>query len=484
MCILSEGNINEQNENAFINSPLFKYIIQQTTVISQGGAKMSQKNNFWLEQTADILWGPATIGLIMIVGLIFTVNTGAFQIRHGKKWLGATIGSVLKKGDSLRVKDKKSISQFQSLTVALAGTLGTGNIVGVATAITIGGAGSIFWMVISAVLSMIICYAENVLGILYRRRNTKGEWCGGPMQYMEYGMGCKWLAVIFALACTLAALGMGNMVQINALAQSAQDSLSIPPLVTGIIVASVVGAVLLGGIKRAAMLTEKLIPIISIAYLAVCLIVITVNAKNIPQAFSDIIKGAFAPESAAGGVLGTLLIGIRRGIASNEAGLGGSVMVHSCADVEHPVIQGMWGIFEVFADTVVFCTLTALAILTSGALGSGLDGALLSAAAFESVLGSFGGVFLTVSIALFAFSTMIGWSCYGEKSFTYIFGEKYTVLYRVIFIMAIVLGSVMQLSAVWSVSDILNAVMAFPNLAALIILAPKVKTATKDYLSK
>ena len=182
-------------------------------------------------------------------------------------------------------------------------------------------------------------------------------------------------------------------------------------------------------------------------------------------------------------MLGTLLIGIRRGIASNEAGLGGSVMVHSCADVEHPAVQGMWGIFEVFTDTVVFCTLTALAILTSGACESGLDGALLSQAAFESVLGGFGGVFLTVSIALFAFSTMIGWSCYGEKSFTYIFGEKYTVLYRIIFIAAAVLGSVMQLSAVWSVADILNAIMAFPNLAALIILSPKVKEATKDYLS-
>ncbi len=445
---------------------------------------MSQKNNFFLEETANLLWGPATIGIIMIVGIIYTVNTGAFQIRYGKKWLGSTIGSVLKRGRATETKDEKSISQFQSLTVALAGTLGTGNIVGVATAITIGGAGSIFWMVVSAVFSMITCYAENVLGILYRKRNSIGEWCGGPMQYMEYGMDCRWLAIIFAFACTLAALGMGNMVQVNALSQSAQDSLNIPPVVTGAVVAAVVGAVLLGGLKRVASLTEKLIPAISIAYIAVCLIVITVNGANIPKAMEDIIKGAFDPKSAAGGVLGTLLIGIRRGIASNEAGLGGSVMVHSCADVEHPVIQGMWGIFEVFTDTVVFCTLTALAILTSGAVDSGLDGALLSAAAFESVLGDFGGIFLTVSIALFAFSTILGWSCYGEKSFTYIFGEKYTLVYRIIFIAAIVCGSVMQLSAVWSISDILNAVMAFPNLAALIVLAPKVRESTKEYLSK
>ncbi len=445
---------------------------------------MSQKNNFFLEQAASILWGPATIALIMIVGMIFTVNTGAFQIKNGKKWLGSTIGSVIKRGSAVKTNDKKSISQFQSLTVALAGTLGTGNIVGVATAITIGGAGSIFWMVVSSIFSMITCYAENVLGIMYRRRNKKGEWCGGPMQYMEYGMGCKWLAVVFALACTAAALGMGNMVQINALAQSAQESLSIPPVITGVIVAAAVGSVLLGGIKRAAALTEKLIPAISILYLSVCIIVITVNASQVPQAFADIIEGAFKPESAAGGVLGTLLIGIRRGIASNEAGLGGSVMVHSCAEVEHPVIQGMWGIFEVFADTVVFCTLTALVILTSGVADSGLDGALLSAAAFESVLGSFGGIFLTVSIAVFAFSTMIGWSCYGEKSFTYIFGEKYTVLYRVIFVAAVILGSVMQLGAVWSIADILNAVMAFPNLAALIVLAPKVRESTRDYLAK
>ena len=443
---------------------------------------MSQKISFMLESAANALWGPATIGLIMIVGVIFTVNTGVFQIRHSRRWLGCTVGSVLRKGSAVKTRDKKSISQFQSLTVALAGTLGTGNIVGVATAITIGGAGSIFWMVISAVFSMIIAYAENVLGILYRRRNSKGEWCGGPMQYMEYGMGCKWLAVIFALACTFAALGMGNMVQINALAQSAEESLGVKPLYTGLVVAVLVGAVLLGGIKRVASFTEKLIPVISVGYIAACLVVIIANAEHIPQAVEEIIAGAFDPKSAAGGVLGTLLIGIRRGVASNEAGLGGSVMVHSCADVEHPAIQGMWGIFEVFTDTVVFCTLTAFAILTSGAVNSGLDGALLSAAAFESVMGRFGGVFLTVSIALFAFATMIGWSCYGEKSFVYIFGEKYTLVYRLGFIGAVVLGSVMELGAVWSVSDILNAIMAFPNLAALIVLSPRVKECTKEYL--
>lgn len=445
---------------------------------------MSQKNIFWLDRLADALWGPATIGLIMLVGVIYTVNTGAFQLRHGKLWLNSTIGAVLKRGNALKSGDKKSISQFQSLTVALAGTLGTGNIVGVATAITIGGAGSVFWLLVSAFFSMITCYAENVLGILYRRRNSKGEWCGGPMQYMEYGMGSKWLAVIFAGACTLAALGMGNMVQINALAEAAEDSMHIPPILTGLAVAAVVGGVLLGGIKRAAALTEKLIPIISLAYMAACLIVITVNADKLPHVLSEIITGAFDPKSAAGGVLGTLLIGIRRGIASNEAGLGGSVMVHSCAEVEHPVIQGMWGIFEVFTDTVVFCTLTALVILTSGVADSGLDGAVLSAAAFESVLGNFGSIFLTVSIALFAFSTMIGWSCYGEKSFSYLFGEKYIIVYRIIFIAAAVLGSVMQLSAVWSLADILNAVMAFPNLAALIVLSPQVKASTKEYLHK
>ncbi len=445
---------------------------------------MSQKIEMLLESVADMLWGPATIGLIIIVGIIFTVKTDMLQIKHGKLWLKNTVGSVIRRGNSMKAEDKKSISQFQSLTVALAGTLGTGNIVGVATAITIGGAGAIFWMVISAVFCMIICYAENVLGILYRRRNSKGEWCGGPMQYMEYGMGSKWLAMIFAVACTLAALGMGNMVQINALAQSAEESLGIKPIYTGVAIAAVVGAVLLGGIKRAAAFTEKLIPAISVAYIAVCIIVIAANGEKIPQAIGNIVAGAFAPKSAAGGILGALLIGVRRGIASNEAGLGGSVMVHSCAEVEHPAIQGMWGIFEVFTDTVVFCTLTALAILTSGALSTGLDGALLSAAAFESVLGKFGGIFLTVSIALFAFSTMIGWSCYGEKSFTYIFGEKYTIVYRLGFIGAAVLGSVMELTAVWCVSDILNALMAFPNLAALVILSPEVKASTKEYLGK
>lgn len=444
---------------------------------------MSQKNYLIFDKTAEILWGPATIGLIILVGIIYTVNTGAFQLRYGKHWIKTTIGSVFKRNKT-KVNDKKSISQFQSLTVALAGTLGTGNIVGVATAITIGGAGAVFWMLVSSVFSMIVCYGENVLGILYRRRNSKGEWCGGPMQYMEYGMKSRCLAVIFAAACTLAAFGMGNMVQVNALAQSAEESLEIPPIATGVIIASIVGAVLMGGIKRAAALTEKLIPVISVAYMAACIIVIAVNASALPKAVSDIAEGAFSGKSAAGGVLGTLLIGVRRAIASNEAGLGGSVMVHSCAEVEHPVIQGMWGIFEVFTDTVVFCTLTALVILTSGKADSGLDGAVLTSAAFETVLGDFGGIFLTVSIALFAFSTMIGWSCYGEKSFSYIFGERYTFIYRLGFIAAAILGSVMQLSAVWSISDILNAVMAFPNMAALVILAPKVRESTKDYLEK
>ncbi len=445
---------------------------------------MSQKNNLILEYLASALWGPATVALIMAVGIIYTVKTNAFQIRHCRRWLGATIGAVFRKGNAVKAEDGKSLSQFQSLTVALAGTLGTGNIVGVATALTIGGAGSIFWMLVSSVFSMIICYGENVLGILYRRRTQSGEWAGGPMQYMEYGLGSRWLAVIFAAACTLAALGMGNMVQINALSESARESMGLQPLLTGLIVAAVVGAVIFGGIKRAAFLTERLIPVISIAYMTACVIVIAANAEQIPQALSDIVTGAFDPKSAAGGVLGAMLIGVRRGVASNEAGLGGSVMVHSCAEVEHPVIQGMWGIFEVFADTVVFCTLTALTILTSGALKTGLDGALLSAAAFESVLGKAGGVFLTVAIALFAFSTMIGWSCYGEKSFTYIFGEKHTVIYRIVFIASAVLGSVMELSAVWSVADILNAVMAFPNLAALIILAPKVSRSTEEYLAQ
>lgn len=430
---------------------------------------------------ANAVWGPVTVLLILGAGIYFTLGTGIFQLTGGRIWLRETLFSLFRERDR---SDPHALSPFQSLTVALAGTMGTGNIVGVAAAITIGGAGAVFWMWLAAFFGMMTAYAENVLGILYRRKTLSGEWNGGAMMYMEHGLGYRFPAVLFAVFCMAAALGMGNIVQINSVSESMNDAFGIPPAVTGIAAAVLTGAVLLGGLKRAASLTEKLIPAISIIYIAACLAVITVFLPRLPAAFGEIFKGAFSVPAAGGGALGAAMTGIRRGVATNEAGLGSSVMVHSCADVKRPAQQGMWGIFEVFVDTIVVCTLTALVILVSGANDGTCGGAVLSAKAFSSVFGSFASPFIAVSIALFAFSTLIGWSCYGERCYIYLFGEKSVLVYRLIFVAVTVLGSVMKLQLAWDISDVLNGLMALTNVPALLLLSPQVFKETREMLKE
>lgn len=426
---------------------------------------------------ADAVWGPATVILMLAAGIYFTVGTGGFQLLGGRIWLRATLFSLFRPRESA---DPKALSPFQSLTVALAGTMGTGNIVGVAAAITTGGAGAIFWMWMAAFFGMMTAYAENVLGIIHRRKTPQGEWNGGAMMYIEHGLKCRGAAVLYAVLCMTAALGMGNIVQINSVSQAMNDAFSVPPVITGIVAAVMTGTVLIGGLKRVASFTEKLIPALSVIYIAACLAVITAFLPRLPAAFIEIFKSAFSTKAVGGGVLGAALTGIRRGVATNEAGLGSSVMVHSCADVEHPSEQGMWGMFEVFVDTIVVCTLTALAILVSGANDGTADGAVLSARAFEPVFGSFASPFIAVSIALFAFSTLIGWSCYGERCFIYLFGEKSVLIYRLVFSAAVVLGSVMRIQLAWDISDVLNGLMALVNVPALLLLSPQVFRETRE----
>lgn len=442
--------------------------------------------------------------IFLAVGLMFTIRTKVFQISHFKYWIDVTFLQLFKK-DAKHVRktdDKHAISQFQSLCTALAATIGVGNISGVAIALALGGPGAIFWMWLSAFFGMMTNYAENTLGIKYRYKNEKGDWIGGAMIYIERGLGIKWLAVIFSIFCVLASFGIGNMSQGNEIANGLYNSFSIPRWTTSLAVMFFAGLVIVGGIKRIASVTEKLVPFMAITYIIGALIIIFSNASAVPNAFALIFSNAFNFSSMGGGVAGfTIMVAMRRGISrgvfSNEAGLGSSVMVHSASNVKEPVVQGMWGIFEVFADTLVVCTLTALTILTSGVydyneysqyVGTTLpdtlkSGVALTSAAFESIFGSAGGGFISIAVMLFAFSTILGWSYYGERGIEYLFGLKAVPIYKLIFILVIFLGCNASLSLVVDISDTFNGFMALPNLIAVTLLSGQVITMTKEYIA-
>lgn len=453
----------------------------------------------------SFIWGPVMLAIFLAVGLMFTVRTGVFQLTRFKYWIDVTFLQLFRK-DAKHVRktnDRHAISQFQSLCTALAATIGVGNISGVAVALALGGPGAIFWMWLSAFLGMMTNYAENTLGIKYRYKNEKGDWVGGAMIYIERGLGYKWLAVIFSVFCVLASFGIGNMSQGNEIANGLYNSFSIPRWVTSLAVMLFAGLVIVGGIKRIASVTEKLVPFMAVTYIIGALVVISSNAAAIPGAFGAIFAGAFRFSSVGGGAAGfTVMIAMRRGISrgvfSNEAGLGSSVMVHSASNVKEPVVQGMWGIFEVFADTLVVCTLTALTILTSGVydytayagyVGTALpdtlkSGVALTSAAFESVFGSFGGGFISIAVMLFAFSTILGWSYYGERGIEYLFGLKAVPVYKLIFILVIFLGCNASLSLVVDISDTFNGFMALPNLIAVTLLSGQVIAMTREYIAK
>ena len=449
----------------------------------------------WIETAnsvvGDFLWSPVMLSIFLSVGAYFTLRLGFFQFRRSRLWFSETIVKALRSRSERKIRDKNSISQFQAMTTALAACMGTGNIVGVATAITLGGPGAIFWMWISAVLGMMTIYAENVLGIHFRYRGKTGEWVGGAMIYIERGLKSKPLAVAFAVFCLLGALGVGNMTQANSISTAMDASFSIPPYLTGLLISGVAIVVILGGIQRIAVITEKLIPVISLLYLAAVLVVIFSNIGQIIPSVRTIFRSALSPVSAGSGALGygvarAARYGVARGVFSNEAGLGTSVAVHASADVDSPVTQGLWGIFEVFVDTLVMCTLTGLAILVSGVWSPncGLDGGVLCAAAFETVFGRWGGYFISLSILLFAFATMIGWSFYGEKCVKYLGGERIVPLYKILFAIIIFIGSVSRLEFVWALSDTFNGLMAIPNLIAVCALSGIVIKITKEYLNK
>ena len=458
------------------------------------------------------------VGLVLLIGtgILTTILTGFFQVTHFRHWMSKTIGGVFKA--SAHVKHEAgSVSQFQALCTALAATIGTGNIAGVSAAICIGGPGAVFWMWVAAFLGMMTNYSENVLGIYYRRKNEEGEWSGGAMYYLKDGLGNiagferlgKILAVLFACFAMIASFGIGNMGQINKITLNLESAffsginaptvfggVSLVNLIIGIVLMLIGGSIIIGGLKRIAAFAEKVVPFMALVYVIGALVIMLVHISSIGAMFGAIFKFAFGIKAAAGGAAGVAIStviqqGCKRGVFSNEAGLGSSVMVHSNSNVKEPVMQGLWGIFEVFADTFVVCTMTAIVVLssgyidlTTGLVNEGVSDATLVAQAFGNVFGRPGQWFVAIAVLLFAFTTVLGWSHYGSKAVEYLFGTGGVKVYRVIFVLMMVSGAVMTSSLAWDISDTFNGFMMVPNLIGVIALTPVVVKITRNYTAR
>ncbi len=449
-----------------------------------------------------VVWGIPMMILIVGTGLYLSARTGFLQFRKFGYAMKNTLGKVFKKSEAV---EKGSVTPFQALTTALAATVGTGNIAGVTGAIALGGPGAIFWMWISALVGMVTKYGEILLAVKYRERNVDGDWVGGPMYYIKNGLGksWKWLAVIFSIFGALAAFGIGNIAQANTIAGSvnsaiqafnpaAADSVNTINIIVGVICAIFVASVLLGGLSRIGKVTETLVPFMSIAYIIGALTVVFTNISNVGAVFQSIFAGAFNPDAALGGAVGITIMqavkmGVGRGVFSNEAGLGSAPIAHAATSETNPVKQGLFGIFEVFMDTIVICTLTALAVLCSGvAIDYGAKaGAELTISAFAVTFGGkASGIIIAVGITLFALSTMLSWSLYGTRCAEFLFGSRSNRVYQILFIIVVVMGATMDLGLAWGISDTLNGLMAIPNLIALVGLSGVIISATKEYFQK
>ena len=449
------------------------------------------------------VWGLPMMVLILGVGVYLSVRCGFPQFRHFVHIMKNTLGKALEKTE----KKEGSVSPFKAMCTALAASIGTGNIAGVSGAIAIGGPGAVFWMWISALLGMCTKFAEVTLAIKYRERNEKGDWVGGPMYYITNGLGksWKWLASIFAVFGALAAFGIGNMTQINTIASTINTAIAgfIPTteaqqktiaLIVAIICAIICAIVLIGGIQRLADVCSLLVPVMAVIYIVGSIIVILCNISALGSALSAIVIGAFNPASAAGGLAGigiktAITKGVGRGIFSNEAGLGSAPIAHAAADVDHPVKQGIYGVFEVFMDTIVVCTMTALVVL----LGVGVQnieygnniGANLTIMGFESVFGQgIPGVAVAICLTLFALSTVLTWALYGSRCIEYLFGYKASKVYQVIFCLFACMAGTVELTLAWDIADTLNGLMAIPNLIALALLSPTVVKLSKEYFTE
>ena len=446
----------------------------------------------------NFIWGVPAMLCIFGVGLYLSIRTHFLQIRKFPYAIKTTIGRMFRK----RNASDGALTPFQAVCTALAATVGTGNIAGVAGAIAIGGPGAVFWMWISALLGMCTKFAEVTLAVHFREKNTNGDLVGGPMYYIKNGLGEKWiwLAYLFAAFGVLTVFGTGNATQVNTITTAINSALlnyhvisegavSTSNLIIGIVITVLVGMILLGGIKRIGQVTEKLVPFMALLYIVLALGVVLMNIRVLPAVFVSIIRGAFQPSAVTGGVVGSMFMsmkkGVSRGIFSNEAGLGTGSIAHACADTRKPVKQGMFGIFEVFADTVVICTLTALVILCSqvpvnyGAAA----GAELTIQGFTSVYGDWVSIFTAVAMCCFAFSTILGWGLYGARCIEFLFSEKVIKPFMVAYSLVAILGATANLGLMWSIAETFNGLMAIPNLIALFLLSGTVVKLVKDYLA-
>ena len=446
---------------------------------------MQQQIADWNSSLNGLVWGWPMIVLLLGTGLVLTLVTDAVQFRYLGLALREVLGRITQRGAA-----PGSVSPFQAVATALASTVGVGNIAGVATAISLGGPGALFWLWISGVLGMCTKFSEIVVALHYREPDAAGVMRGGAMYILRKGLGLPWLGVVFALLVSIAAFGIGNMVQANSVAASMEASFGVPTWISGLALAAVAGAVILGGIRRIGEVAEVLVPLMALIYLAGGVFVLVRFAAEIPAALVLVFDGAFSGTAATGGFAGAsvmlaLRYGVARGLFSNEAGLGSAPMVHAAARTDHPVRQGLYGIFEVFVDTLLVCNATGLVILVTGAWREGATGAALAGQAFSIGLpGTWGNLVVTTSLILFAFSTVIGWSYYGETGVVYLFGTRATLPYRLLWLVFIYLGAIGSLHLIWDVADTLNGLMAVPNLVAILASIPLLRRLTREFFRR
>lgn len=447
----------------------------------------------------NFVWGVPAMICIIGVGLLLTIRTRFLQFRKFGYTFKVTVGRMFSKKEA----SDGSVTPFQAVCTALAATVGTGNIAGVAGAIAIGGPGAVFWMWISALLGMCTKFSEVTLAVHFREKNKEGDWVGGPMYYIKNGLGSRWrwLAILFSALGVLTVFGTGNATQVNTITTAvdsallnynvlSRNQLSVFNLILGIVIALLVAMVLLGGIKRIGKVTEKLVPFMALMYLILAIGVILLNIDRVPAVFASIFESAFTPASVTGGAIGSMFLsmkkGVSRGIFSNEAGLGTGSIAHAAADTQDPIKQGFFGIFEVFTDTIVICTMTALVILCSGIpVNYGVDaGAELTIQGFTSTYGSWVSIFTAVALCCFAFSTIIGWGLYGTRCIEFIFGSRVNKPFMLVYSLVAILGATVDLGLLWSIADTFNGLMSIPNLIALFLLSGTVVKLVRENLDK
>lgn len=435
----------------------------------------------------NVVWGPIMLFLLIGTGLFLSFITGFMQFKKFGYMMKNTILGVFSKKHHKR--DVAGVTPFQAVATAMAGTIGTGSIAGLATAIVSGGPGAVFWMWVSALLGMVTKYAEIILSLKYREKNEVGQWVGGPMYYIKNGLNMKWLALLFAIFAMIACLGTGNATQSNSIAIALESTFNVKPWITGLVLTIIAAAVILGGMRRIASVNEKLVPFMAVFYVVCSLVALVLNAEKIPAAFMLIFKEAFNFKAAAGGTAGygimlAMHYGFSRGVFSNEAGLGSAPIAHAASSAKDPVQQGLWGMFEVFFTTIVICTLSALVILTNGLWNTGdYQGSALSIASFNAVIPKIGGIGVTLSTVFFALSTILGWAYYGEVCMEFLSNksEIAVFIYRCIYVAFVFIGTIGSLDLIWSISETMNGLMAIPNLIGIIGLCKVVRSMTKEH---